>query len=174
MSELWVNLTDLPVEGREFSFEDQTLWTGFWNEYGLDCAPREPLAADIFILPQNKGGLITGTIEGSVDMVCDRCAEPFEQKIETKFEIFEALPEEDEDVTEEPRVKKDGGALHLNLGAVLWEQFVLALPQKPVCSRNCKGLCPNCGKNLNDESCECEEQGGDPRMEIFRNMKVSK
>lgn len=173
MSELWVNLTDLPVEGREFSFEDQALWTGFWNEYDLKCAPNKPLAAKVFILPQNKGALVRGTLEGSVDIACDRCADTFEQKIEAGFELFEALPEKNEEVAEEPRVKMDGGVLHLNVGALLWEQFILALPQKPVCSKDCKGLCPKCGQNLNVKACDCEEKGGDPRMEIFRNMKIS-
>ncbi len=63
--------------------------------------------------------------------------------------------------------------LRLNVFGILREQFLLAQPMKYLCSEDCKGLCPVCGKNLNYEKCGCNEQALDPRMEIFRKLKLN-
>jgi uncharacterized protein len=52
------------------------------------------------------------------------------------------------------------------------EQFVLSLPAKVLCDFACKGLCPRCGANLNLEECGCVEDEGDPRMAVFKNIKL--
>ena len=44
------------------------------------------------------------------------------------------------------------------------EQFYLALPMKPLCVETCRGLCPACGINLNQASCECDTAWQDPRL----------
>jgi uncharacterized protein len=53
---------------------------------------------------------------------------------------------------------------HLDLGELMHEQFVLALPMKPLCGEGCKGLCQQCGTNLNKASCDCAPAWKDPRM----------
>ena len=59
----------------------------------------------------------------------------------------------------------------IDLGQMMREQFYLALPMKPLCMPNCKGLCPICGKNRNRETCSCESTWVDPRFEVLRNLK---
>jgi uncharacterized protein len=51
------------------------------------------------------------------------------------------------------------------------EQFYLALPMKPLCREDCKGLCPICGVNRNRETCSCRSEWVDPRMEALRKLK---
>jgi uncharacterized protein len=54
------------------------------------------------------------------------------------------------------------------------EQFYLALPMKPLCRPDCQGLCPVCGKNRNVETCACQSEWVDPRMEALRRLRDTK
>lgn len=59
----------------------------------------------------------------------------------------------------------------IDLEQMMREQFYLALPMKPLCQPDCKGLCPVCGKNRNRETCSCESTWVDPRFEVLKNFK---
>ncbi|NIV30868.1 MAG: DUF177 domain-containing protein, partial [Anaerolineae bacterium] len=52
----------------------------------------------------------------------------------------------------------------------LREQAWLAIPMKPLCRADCKGLCPQCGATLNLESCACETERIDPRLELLKDL----
>ncbi|MDR1490915.1 MAG: DUF177 domain-containing protein [Desulfovibrio sp.] len=67
-----------------------------------------------------------------------------------------------------------GRDIEINPAALAWEEFVLALPAKPLCRNDCRGLCPVCGKNNNRESCSCANEGADPRLDVLRGIKVGK
>ena len=54
---------------------------------------------------------------------------------------------------------------------VLREQVLLALPLKSTCREDCKGLCPQCGKNLNQEPCSCSEPAEDPRWAVLKDIR---
>ncbi len=70
------------------------------------------------------------------------------------------------------RLFTQGKVFYCDLGAILWEQLMLNLPVKPLCSVECKGVCPHCGINLNMQECSCAGQGQDPRLALFRTLKV--
>ena len=59
---------------------------------------------------------------------------------------------------------------HLDIGALLREQFQLALPMKPLCSAACRGLCVQCGTNLNRTECECAPAWEDPRLAPLKSL----
>ena len=52
------------------------------------------------------------------------------------------------------------------------EQFYLALPMKPLCGDDCKGLCPVCGTNLNRGTCDCKRDWEDPRLAALKTLKA--
>jgi uncharacterized protein len=58
----------------------------------------------------------------------------------------------------------------IDLGALMQEQFYLAVPMKPLCQPDCRGLCALCGKNLNQGSCECRASWEDPRLAVLRSL----
>jgi uncharacterized protein len=64
----------------------------------------------------------------------------------------------------------DPDAATLDLVRPLREEFVLALPDYPVCEDGCLGLCPSCGANLNESSCECRPVQADPRWDALREL----
>jgi uncharacterized protein len=60
----------------------------------------------------------------------------------------------------------------IDLGEVVREQLYLALPMKPLCREDCKGLCPVCGANRNRETCTCQQEWVDPRMAALKEWKT--
>ncbi|CCO22529.1 YceD family protein [Maridesulfovibrio hydrothermalis] len=170
MSELWITLNDIPEEGQDFVFEDQKFWSDAWKQFEVDARPGDPLISEVNILPQDKGCLIRGRTSGSVTIACDRCTADYKHQISTEFDEFEQLAEADDD--EPSPVVKTKEGLKLDIGALLWEHFVMALPVKPLCNDKCKGLCDKCGADLNKGNCKCEKEVGDPRLAVLRNLKI--
>ena len=175
MSELWLDITDLPASGREFSFCDQSLWTGPIAEYNLPHRIGEAdagLEASFSVTPQGRGMLIRGRLSGRVITPCDRCAEDTTIEIANDFDLFEEAPLEEQESLEPGLLRRRGKVLELDVAGLLWEQFLLALPIKPLCDENCPGLCPHCGKPLRDGPCGCVPEDGDPRLAVLKNLKV--
>jgi uncharacterized protein len=58
----------------------------------------------------------------------------------------------------------------LDVSDLLREQFQLALPMKPLCTEDCRGLCPECGATLNKTTCSCAPKWEDPRLAPLRAL----
>jgi uncharacterized protein len=58
------------------------------------------------------------------------------------------------------------------LTPLIREQMILALPTRPLCQEDCRGLCPRCGANLNERDCGCNLETGDARLAVLRSIKV--
>ena len=171
MPELWIPISDISPEGKTITIDDQALWREGWKEFSIPVAPGSDLVAEVTVMPQSdSGALVRGTLKGSVMLSCDRCTSEFEMGIDETFDTYEQLPDGEAD--EEPRVREESGQLQLDLGAILWEEFVVALPVKPLCDEACKGMCPRCGHDLNKGDCGCDEDEGDERLAVFRNLKI--
>ena len=119
---------------------------------------------------------IEGQLETKIEMACARCLEPVVEEVNRSFDLFyaplpkEAKPKVDrlkDDDTEIGFFEGDG----LFLADALKEQVLLALPLKAICQSDCRGLCPNCGANLNHEECRCETHATDPRLAPLARLK---
>jgi uncharacterized protein len=176
MAELWLDITDIPAQGREFSFTDPTVWEGPFVEFGLPYRqdPQAPLAADMTVTPQKTGVFVRGRLTGKVLTPCDRCAEETTVVLDSAFEVFEDMPRPGELSLETSLLRRRGKVIELDAGGLLWEQFVLAMPIKPLCSEDCLGLCPGCGRNRTTGSCTCGEPDGDPRLSALRGLRITK
>ena len=62
--------------------------------------------------------------------------------------------------------------LTIDLDALVFEQVLLQVPMKPLCAETCRGLCEQCGANLNAESCACRPGAVDRRLEALKNFKT--
>lgn len=58
----------------------------------------------------------------------------------------------------------------LDLDELLRSDILLELPYKYLCREDCKGLCPSCGKNLNEGPCSCNLHQVDPRLEVLKKL----
>jgi uncharacterized protein len=119
---------------------------------------------------------ITGELHTRLEMSCARCLEPVNEDVAREFDLFyrplATMTKEEEDRlkiddTEIAFFEGDG----LFLADVLAEQVLLALPMKAICRSDCRGLCPQCGVNLNNEECRCEAHVADPRTAPLARLK---
>ena len=113
------------------------------------------------------GLLIQGIVESQLRLECVRCLDPCALPITLELEEVFGLPgaNQRQGVT---YVVGDGG--WLDLAPLLCEQSWTAIPMKPLCRADCKGLCPQCGANLNRESCTCESAQIDPRLAVLKDL----
>jgi uncharacterized protein len=80
----------------------------------------------------------------------------------------------DEAVLEEDGVVLYHDGSELDLRGLLREAVILEIPQVLLCRPECKGLCPLCGRDLNEAACSCRTSDADPRWEALRNLESSK
>jgi uncharacterized protein len=119
---------------------------------------------------------LRGRLSARLELQCARCLEPVVQDVKREFELLYrplgADAGRDElsvtDAEAEIGYYQGDGIL---LEDVLREQVLLALPLKVTCRDECKGLCPQCGKNLNQEQCSCSTQLEDPRWAALREVR---
>src|ERR1051325_6856587 len=119
---------------------------------------------------------IAGGLETRVELSCARCLEPITQDLARNFDLLyrpqgsDAGKEEMSVTAAEAEVSYYQGE-GLLLEDVLQEQVLLALPLKAICRDDCKGLCPQCGKNLNLETCSCDNAITDPRWGALKDLR---
>jgi uncharacterized protein len=113
------------------------------------------------------GVLVRGSVESQLGLECVRCLESFDLPITLELEETFRLPGVGPKPDMTYAVNADGW---LDLAPLLREQAWLAIPMKPLCGPDCKGLCPHCGANLNHESCTCEEERIDPRLALLKDL----
>ncbi|HLV10642.1 MAG TPA: DUF177 domain-containing protein, partial [Halanaerobiales bacterium] len=95
--------------------------------------------------------IIKGEFKGEIVLQCSRCLDKFDYKIKLKM---------DNEI-----LKKDvNDPEMIDITNIFVENILLSIPIKVICKKNCKGLCPVCGKNLNKDNCDCKSETIDPRL----------
>ncbi len=121
---------------------------------------------------------VTGRVQTRLLLECGRCLEPIEVPVDSPFELRyipqaeNASPGDDaeREVDEDDLTTAFYQDETLDLAELMHEQFLLALPMKPLCSETCKGLCPECGTNLNKADCGHRPTWKDPRMATLQGL----
>ena len=99
-------------------------------------------------------------------ILCDRCAAQIDRSLLYSFShtLVPSLENEEDDRFIEVRDSK------LDLDVLVREDILLELPTKFLCRPDCKGICPKCGKNLNEGPCNCSREQGDGRFEALKDL----
>jgi uncharacterized protein len=119
---------------------------------------------------------LRGSLSAGLELQCARCLETVPQDIKREFELLyrplgaDAGKDELSVTVAEAEIGYYQGE-GLLLEDVLREQVLLALPLKVTCRADCKGLCPQCGKNLNQEQCSCSREVEDPRWAALKDVR---
>jgi uncharacterized protein len=119
---------------------------------------------------------IQGKLATRLESECARCLEPLTQDVKRDFDLLYrplgADAEKDElsitDAEAEISYYEGEGIL---LDDVVREQILLAVPLKLTCREDCKGLCPHCGKNRNNEDCSCAVAIEEPRWAALKDIR---
>jgi uncharacterized protein len=124
--------------------------------------------------------LVRGNIKTQLELECSRCLEhflfPVNENFQTIFQPFSPASTEEE---EEIELAKDELDIEfykndvIDLQEIVREQIILSIPIMPICDKNCQGLCPKCGQNLNQNKCLCTTEAIDPRWAKLEQLAKS-
>ncbi|MBY4796817.1 DUF177 domain-containing protein [Collinsella sp. AGMB00827] len=153
---------------------EQTSYTVGEKEFSCPSG----IAYDVVLTNAGDGILVSGMARTSATSECDRCLEPAHQDISGEIEEYylfsqpheEQLEDTDEDAEILPAHRR------IDLYDAIMDAIVMDTPFVVLCKEDCKGLCPVCGANLNEESCSCSQKDEDVDSDsnpfsVLKNLK---
>jgi len=148
---------------------DEVYQPGALRGADSDYAVIEPVRLGFDIYKDKNKFRLAGRVQTTLELPCSRCVESFRLPVDSAFEL-RYHPQSENTGQGEREVGEDDFSTayyqndEIDLEQLMREQFELALPMKPLCRDDCKGLCPVCGTNLNRETCSCVRDWEDPRL----------
>jgi uncharacterized protein len=115
--------------------------------------------------------VVRGRVSGRLALECRRCLQPVTEELDDELTLVFDSGASGEDTDEGDAFVFDPAGGSLDLGEAVREEVILAMNPYVVCDPACRGLCPRCGANLNEVSCDCAEEAVDPRWEALRALK---
>lgn len=167
MHEFKVSIAD--VIDRPGSYRDITV-TAPLPGVGVALArlSESPVAVTVRAESLVDGILIDGSVRGEAALTCGRCLTEFGAGIDIRVcELFSAPGAADGD-DDTYRI----AGTEIDLEPMLRDAFGLALPLNPVCAAGCEGLCPGCGRDLNEQPCVCAADDVDPRWAALDEVRA--
>jgi uncharacterized protein len=178
---MYISLQDLEVKPVEFA---ETFAPGK-IDLGQEVVQQGGLKATghAELIEEDHGGKnrvkdirVVGGFEGKVELRCARCLEPVPTRVKEDFDLL-YRPLRSGKQGEEISINEAETEIGfyqgngLELADVIKEQVLLSLPVKPLCKEDCSGLCPQCGQNLNQGSCDCTQARSDPRWSALEGLR---
>lgn len=170
---------DIEEETRRIIFEEPTALLNARLAGGPVCDYELPGNAQVRLEYYRAGEevFLQGHIEGKVVGHCARCLETYPFDLMTDFSLV-LLPREDlpprMELTQEDLDIAYYQGEEIDLSPIVEEHIILALPTRPLCSEECRGLCADCGANKNVQHCDCEANRTDPRWAALRTIKLDR
>lgn len=151
-----IDLSEFVMYGESYAFEK-----------------KDDVAVEIVCVGERKVSISCRT-SVSLHIPCSRCLKDvivlFDISFYKEFDFSGTREESQEELEEAEYIKE----YDLDVDALISEEMMLQFPLQTLCKEDCKGICSVCGCNLNENSCECDQQGRDPRMlaiqDIFKNF----
>lgn len=120
------------------------------EEYPLDCRFHEPVKLRATATKLGDGIALKGTLQACLDVQCSRCLKDMVYPLETEIDaVFQKENSEDGYLYE-------GDILPLD--KMLLDAISFEIPVQYLCKKDCKGLCPRCGADLNTQTCGCSAE----------------
>jgi len=174
-----LRVNEITGEAREIAFHEpeeeinRVLASGPIRDYAV----KGPIAVTMSYYRAGLEVFLQGHLCATTTAVCARCAEQFVTCNERSFRyVFAPKVLNDFDGAgdlgaEDVEYSQYDGE-EIDLSPPVREQLLLALPTRPLCAEDCRGLCPRCGANLNLGACGCAAARSDPRLAVLRSLKV--
>jgi uncharacterized protein len=137
------------------------------------------LEVDLVYYRSGQEIFFTGSLGGMLEGSCSRCLRSYSFLLNKAFD-FVLTPDPAKSGRKIEELKREDLGLsyysteEIKLAPLIKEQVMLALPTRPLCHENCRGLCGSCGVDLNKDTCDCTSTTADPRMAIFRTLRVGR
>jgi len=159
-------IPDIPEEGLVVELEEKIGIEGF--------SVSSPVKAQLAVSKTAHEVMITGNLSVELEMECSRCLKGVRQAQDLPVSVVYHPAEE---------IGSEKHGLHdaemdlgfytgedLDLQELIREQILLSVQMKPLCSEDCKGICPKCGIDLNSGTCNCVQKEMDPRLEVLKKL----
>ena len=174
-----LKLEEIPEEGLSVNWEEEqdSLLAYLRHLSSIDFDFETPLQGEARITKAGRSYLIQGGLQTLLRLRCVRCLKEFSYPLSSTFDLtlhpLKATP-----LTEEMELDKEdmesnffeGGEIHLS--EIACEQIFLEIPFQPLCTEDCKGLCPQCGRDQNLFSCGCNREEWEAGFSVLRKLKL--
>jgi uncharacterized protein len=160
-----IKITNLPVGIHALHFvktvDELQLEVPFVDNLVLDCK-----------LDKSQHQIVVGcNLTISTQLICDRCNSKFEKKLSADFTLLYLFEQSDIDKNDVNLKYLSPNEDKIDLTEDVIDYANLAIPMKKLCKEECKGLCVKCGKNLNQNKCNCNDDITDPVWEPLLKLK---
>jgi uncharacterized protein len=135
---------------------------------------------DLIVSREFETVRVTGRVSAPLALSCSRCLADFTSFVDTNFTIFFRKEDSSKPTTEDELELGEMDLLsstysgnEIDLTHEIEEQIAMEIPLKPLCSDSCKGLCHECGIDLNISSCSCSKKQVSLAFSSLKDFKVS-
>ncbi|MBT1071605.1 YceD family protein [Pelotalea chapellei] len=146
-----------------------------------ECVFTGPVTYDINAAREYDHLRVTGRVSVPLTLTCSRCLADYATAVDSSFTIMyrrgtpeEVAAEEETELTEQDLISVTYSGDEIDLSHEIEEQVAMEVPLKPLCSENCKGLCPTCGVDHNQGTCDCSLTPVNFKFSALKDFKVNK
>jgi uncharacterized protein len=142
-----------------------------------DAMLSEPVAAEFTLSHRDRDLHVDGMIRTAIRFRCSRCTKEFSRSFSTSYDLaYLPQPKWTNEKAEIELKYDDMGVAYydgiaFDVDLMVLEQIELAMPMKFICREDCKGLCYNCGADLNEKACQCRPEDANSRLSVLLEFK---
>ncbi|MBF8259035.1 MAG: DUF177 protein [Actinobacteria bacterium] len=175
---MYIRVSEIPREGLDVAARRGKGWIPRLLE-GMDPSPLRTcrlLSAGLVLALEGRDLFADGSFVAEGEGSCDRCAEPVKVTLEKEFHAVLVPGERGPAGSTNVELHEDDLEIGFYDGAgvevndIILEQVALALPVKVLCTEGCRGICPECGADLNRNECGCSGRQADRPFDALRNI----
>ncbi len=153
-------LINAPIgTSRDFTFDYEKMWLG-------DDLTVADFTGKVIFTRTQQGLLMDGEFAARMLVDCVRCLEEYSQAVQ--WEVTDLYAFDERTMTESNLLLPEEG--RIDLAPLLREYALLEVPIQPICKPECKGLCRECGENLNLVDCGHQGKGLDSPFSVLKDL----
>jgi uncharacterized protein len=138
---------------------------------GLESPFFGNLTADVELSKSHSEIILKVDVKVNANFECDRCTKNFVQQLNPVYQVVYLFGNPPDDNININVIYLHSEADKINIAPEVRDYVLLALPMKMLCMEECKGLCRNCGKDLNEADCNCETENTDSRWLPLKELQ---
>ncbi|NTW88215.1 MAG: DUF177 domain-containing protein [Desulfobulbaceae bacterium] len=173
---LKLHFSDIPDEGLHLSIDDATWFPE------IEAIRRTNPETYVILTRSDERVFVEGSIRVTLAYQCDRCLEEFNCLQEISFRLLVEMAEAERGNSELPDIEYEYDPSQIeilycenrliDLGELLSQQVLLAIPLKNLCRDDCRGICERCGVDLNAELCSCKNHSDSSPFASLKKFRV--
>ena len=172
-----IAVKDIKTSPTEIHFVEEVHELNGVLERGSDAEYRFTVPLHVGMVHTRSGEdlMFSATLNSEIVGRCGRCLEEYTLSLAREFSRVLSpgrTLDREQELTADELSASFYSEEEVDLSALVHEETLLALPSRPLCREDCRGLCSQCGINLNVESCECRPEWKEPRLTVLSNLRL--